>query len=242
MDDKHKDAYLSTPFKLTSDTKLKLVGTATFTYNLKNMHNNASLSEAVSAFFVEPNMQVDQLIEFATERKYLVNISSRALSVVTWPSGHQMLDPKVRILQQTNEFNDFQERVHSFLLGTNALHNIWPDEAVLRPGPLISAGFMYEGNNTEVVCRICGLKSNTADWKRDDEDYAMYVHQQTSSPCIFLERYSYPVNLNYISNRINANDLRMNQYNFICYSAVNHDNSMLKKSMRHKIPISEYNF
>ncbi|CAC5394450.1 unnamed protein product [Mytilus coruscus] len=232
--DEHKDAYLSTTLKRSPDTKVRLVGTATFTYDLKTMHSSATLCEAVSAYFFEPNMPVDQLKESVTERKYSVGISSWAQSVVTWPSGHQMLDPKVRILQQTSELNYFLERVQSFLLGTNPLHNIWPDEAVVRPGPLISAGFIYEGNNTEVVCRICGLESNTADWNRDDDDYAMYVHQQTSSPCLFLERYSYPINVNYISNGINANHLIMNQHNFICYSLVDDDNSILMNSKENK--------
>ncbi|XP_071137533.1 uncharacterized protein [Mytilus edulis] len=105
---------------------------------------------------------------------------------IHWPSGHPLLPFKVRFIEELAYDNEYMERLHSFLLQKNERNRNWPDKNIVRPEPLVNAGFSYEGNDDEVVCKSCHFKSKTDNWLDDDDDYAIGVHRQTQNDCPFL--------------------------------------------------------
>ncbi|XP_063402273.1 uncharacterized protein LOC134686536 [Mytilus trossulus] len=105
---------------------------------------------------------------------------------VHWPSGHPLLPFKVRFIEELTYENEYMERLQSFLLKKNKRKRNWPDENIVRPEPLVNAGFSYEGNDDEVVCKSCRFKSKTDNWLDDDDDYAINIHRQTQNDCAFL--------------------------------------------------------
>lgn len=106
---------------------------------------------------------------------------------ILWPNGHPLLPYKIRYIQHSNYSNSYMERLHSFLLNKNREGKRWPDDSTVSTEPLVTAGFSYDGNGDEVVCRSCGFTTHTDEWSDDDEQYAMSVHRNSGIPCPFLE-------------------------------------------------------
>lgn len=108
---------------------------------------------------------------------------------VVYPSGHPLLLAKIRVLVQSFLANAFTRRLHSFLLGDNPNLVSWPDDAIVRPLPLVLSGFSYDGNGKEVVCRDCGFRTNTDYWVDNDEKYGMTIHRKGAAFCPFMETF-----------------------------------------------------
>ncbi|XP_076078550.1 uncharacterized protein LOC143048649 isoform X2 [Mytilus galloprovincialis] len=106
---------------------------------------------------------------------------------VVWPSGHALLQHKIRFIAMSLFSNEYIKRLHTFLLGRNRNGKVWPDNCIVRPEPLVNAGFSYCGVQSKVVCDQCGFESTTDDWSDDDDDYAISIHRQTQTECPFLK-------------------------------------------------------
>lgn len=106
---------------------------------------------------------------------------------VFWPSSHPLLQYQIRSLKKCDGYSDYEKRLHSFLLKKNRRKQIWPERNTVRPEPLVNAGFSYDGNGAEVVCKSCGYVSSTDVWSDDDEEYAMEIHRRTKRRCSFLK-------------------------------------------------------
>ncbi|XP_071137543.1 uncharacterized protein [Mytilus edulis] len=105
---------------------------------------------------------------------------------VSWPLGHAMLQYKIRFFVLSMYSNAYMERLQTFLLGRNINEKVWPDYCIVRPEPLVNAGFSYAGVQSNVVCDNCGFETNTEDWSDDDDDYAITIHRRTPKECPFL--------------------------------------------------------
>ena len=104
-----------------------------------------------------------------------------------WPSGHPLILSKERQIEHNFFSNEHTERLHSFVYGKNKRHRTWNNDQIVRPEPMVSAGFSYDGEDDKVVCKSCGAISDVNDWSDDDEDYAFSKHREAvNGPCEFL--------------------------------------------------------
>ena len=104
-----------------------------------------------------------------------------------WPSGHPLILSKERQIEHNFFSNEHTERLHSFVYGKNKRHRTWNNDQIVRPEPMVSAGFSYDGEDDTVVCKSCGAISDVNDWSDDDEDYAFSKHREAvNGPCEFL--------------------------------------------------------
>ena len=104
-----------------------------------------------------------------------------------WPSGHPLILSKERQIEHDFSSNEHTERLHSFVYGKNERHRTWNSDQIVRPEPMVSAGFSYDGEDDKVVCKSCGAISDVNDWSDDDEDYAFSKHREAvNGPCEFL--------------------------------------------------------
>lgn len=107
-----------------------------------------------------------------------------------WPSGRPLILSKGRQIEPDFSTNEHMERLYSFVNGTNRWHRTWNSDQIVRPEPMVSAGFSYDGEDDKVVCKSCGAISDVNDWSDDDEDYAFTMHRRMgSSHCEFLRKF-----------------------------------------------------
>lgn len=122
-----------------------------------------------------------------------------------WPSGHHRLPSKLRRLEEMAcidniVYNPFLRRLLTFIDKSNVEHTAWPERQIVRPGPLASAGFSYDGHKEEVVCKSCGFKSDVSEWSDDDEDYALSVHMRSNNICDFLNSFGFQLSNRHIND------------------------------------------
>ena len=104
-----------------------------------------------------------------------------------WPSGHPLILSQERQREHDFSSNEHTERLHSFVYGKNKRRRTWNSDQIVRPEPMVSAGFSYDGEDDKVVCKSCGAISDVNDWSDDDEDYAFSKHREAvNGPCEFL--------------------------------------------------------
>lgn len=105
-----------------------------------------------------------------------------------WPSGHPLILSQLRQIEEHDfSSSEYLERLYSFVHGINRRHHAWNSDQIVRPEPMVSAGFSYDGEDDTVVCKSCGAISDVNDWSDDDEDYAFSKHREAvNGPCEFL--------------------------------------------------------
>ena len=127
------------------------------------------------------------LISLEQLRESLVNVK---YPLYIWPSGHPLILSKLRQIELDFSSNEYLERLYSFVNGINRQHRTWNSDQIVRPEPMVLAGFSYDGEDDKVVCKSCGAISDVNDWSDDDEDYAFTMHRRTgSSHCEFLRKF-----------------------------------------------------
>jgi hypothetical protein len=148
--------------------------------NAKSKMNTSSQCHAYYLYRNRKNVQVS--LEQLTE-----SLGSVKRPHYIWPSGHPLILSKERQIEPHFYSNNHTERLHSFVLGKNKRERAWNSDQIVRPEPMVSAGFSYDGEDNKVVCKSCGAISDVNDWSDDDEDYAFNKHREAvNGSCEFL--------------------------------------------------------
>jgi hypothetical protein len=179
---KEKQSYLQKEDEL-KELKAKLPADFIVFHRIKvrNAKSKMNTSSQCHAYYLyRKNVQVSS--EQLTE-----SLGSVKRPHYIWPSGHPLILSKERQIELDFHSNNHTERLHSFVYGKNKRERTWNRDQIVRPEPMVSAGFSYDGEDNKVVCKSCGAISDVNDWSDDDEDYAFNKHREAvNGSCEFL--------------------------------------------------------